>query len=175
MKRIILLLALLASTAVLRAQEIAPLDFVQLYQYFQADLPRFAYNTNDYLMTVDKNWIGEAPDKSPQGDVYIWGYYTNRKTYHERYGLIGAVFFKQDHSVDRKLFTYLFTGKALWEKYQKQMVLMNATELNRETDNGGLVINYAVNDLMFSLVEYPPGIKGNQASYEARLYKGTVQ
>lgn len=169
MKKRLLLLALMGVLALtVKAQYISPTDLMQLHKYFIMKDQRFAYDTNDYLHTVDQNWIGEKPAHEGQANVYLWFYYKDKKELQSSFAFMGGVY-DAGTSNETKSVVYRFAGTRIWTEYLGQMQLMKAQNYGSNPLEGGNCTTYVVNNLMFRLIEYPPGVNGNESTYEVRL------
>ncbi|MDB5117005.1 MAG: hypothetical protein JWQ79_2497 [Mucilaginibacter sp.] len=68
-----------------------------------------------------------------------------------------------------KLVVYSFTDIETWQKYNKQMELMNAIKIAHGPVDGGYQMIYKVNDIVIFLLEFPPGVNGVDRVYQVNL------
>ncbi|WP_309332940.1 hypothetical protein [Mucilaginibacter sp.] len=166
---------MLLSSVNLKAQEtpqdISPTVLLQVYKYWQGDDEQFWKYTVKYLMTDDNHWYPLAEPHIFDGTLMIFmGYmlipldhdsWYKNKEYH-----LDLLWDKNQNS---KLVSYNFTSQDTWNKYNAQMELMNAVKLGDRPFQGGNSTFYAVNDINFMLVEFPPGINGDDKTYRVQI------
>lgn len=162
-------LALMFCFGVASAQEIAPTDLFQIYKLWQANDPQFAKNTYDFIGAMDKHWSLRAPlTKDDTGlSMYFGFYYGNNSWYKDNECNLMISFDRRQKTP--KTIMYIFPDSSTWDRYIKQMELMEAVKLGDKPINGGKSSAYKVNDIGILLIEFPPGINGIDRTYEVQL------
>ncbi|HEY4324382.1 MAG TPA: hypothetical protein VGN20_10365 [Mucilaginibacter sp.] len=155
----------------LKAQYISPTDLLQMHKLWQINDPHCDRNTYEYLLTVDKNWVPTGkPTNDEKGYTSIIGYSKDRKTWYQPNEC--QIMLSLDRGTMKKAMAYTFTETETWKQYNQQMIIMNATQLGSGPSNGGKQTIYQINDIVFILAEFPPGVNGNDRSYQVLLLRG---
>ena len=171
MIRIFFTLLIVAVSLTAKAQYISPTDLLHMNALWQINDPHCDKNTYDYLMTVDSSWIPRSkPTIDDKGYMSIIGYTKDHKNWY--LPTEEMITLAIERGTVKKSLSYRFTDPNTWAKYNKQMMDMNATKLGSAPSNGGQQTIYQVNDIGFVLTEYPPGIKGDDRTFEVTLLKG---
>jgi hypothetical protein len=169
-KTVLLLILGLLPTC-LKAQYISPTDLLQMHRYWQAKDPEFNKNTYKYLATVDKRWVPQAaPTINDKGYTMVLGYAKEDKKWFQPGECL--MMFTIDRGTLKKSILYQFTEQDTWLEYKKQMELMNAVRLGGGPNEGGQQTIYQVNDIVFILIEFPPGVVGIDRTYQVTLMHG---
>ncbi|WDF54891.1 hypothetical protein [Mucilaginibacter sp. KACC 22063] len=153
------------------SQHISPTDLLQLHRYWQMNDPRADKSVYDYLMTVDNGWrLRERPILNEKGFTAIYGYSRDHKEWYkpEECNLTVALDVGPPYV---KAILYGFTDPDTWNEYKKQMQLMEATKLGTRSANGGQQTTYTINDIAFTLTEFPPGINGADRCYQVSIMR----
>lgn len=170
MKKLIIttavLCALSIAPAALKAQTITPYQLIQLYKLYNISSATYAVDAFEYLSTIDKHWIIINPNDRMQDGVLMqmWRL-DNENIKQPSHQLVGAVQLKAGTNSYSKMMHYEFVEPDVFQQYQKQMELMQATLLGEGNDGGGHKKTYQVNGLGFILITYPPGVLRQTASY----------
>jgi hypothetical protein len=169
MKRRFTLLVLLCIIAVTsNAQQIKPYDLIQLYKFFQLKEDKFSLSAYQYLHTVDTCWKPTANPIFTEKDATAdFGYVKNGKYYMpETYHLMMTRTYGPPL---QNAIVYSFKELDLWTSYLGQMTLMNATKLGSMVQDGGTRTIYTVNGIAFILVDFPPGVQGQERTFQVSI------
>lgn len=169
-RKYFILLALCFTITSLKAQQISPSDLIQLFKYWQINDRHADKNVFDYLQTLDKNWLLRAKPKVDQnGFVAYYGYTQDQKTWYlpDEYKIMVS----QLSPTYNKTILYTFASPNTWEDYKKQMDKMGASKVGSGPSGGGQQTMYVINDWVFALVEFPPGINGPDRTYQVGVFK----
>lgn len=154
------------------AQEILPTELLQIYKYWQMNVAGFDKNTYDYIQTVDKQWqLRMEPKKSEYGLDLIFGYHKDQVWYKDDECRLMLSYDRRDKS--QKGIMYQFTDTDNWQRYNRQMLLMDAEKVGSGPNQGGQQTIYTVNDIAFSLCEYPPGVNGDDRCFSVSIFPNT--
>ena len=168
MTRTFLTLIIIAVCLKVQAQYISPTDLLQMNKLWQINDPHCDRDTYQYLITIDPNWIPRSkPTIDEKGYMSIIGYTKDHKSWYLAFE--DQIVLSIERGTLKKTIRYSFTEIDTWNKYNSQMVLMNAVKLGSGPANGGAQTIYTVNDLVFSLIEYPPGINGADRTYQVSI------
>jgi hypothetical protein len=163
-----LTLMIISACLSVHAQYIAPADLLQMNKLWQDNDPHCDRNAYQYLMTVDTNWVPRSkPTVDAKGYISIIGYTRNHKSWYLPFE--DQLTLTIAPGTLKKALIYSFTEIDTWNKYNSQMVLMNAVKVGSGPSQGGLQSIYTVNDVGFILVEYPPGINGSDRTYQVTI------
>jgi len=168
MTRTLLTLLFFVVCLKVHAQYIAPTDLLQMNKLWQDNDPHCDRNTYSYLTTVDPNWIPRSkPTIDEKGYISIIGYTRDHKNWYLPFE--DQLTLTVAPGTTKKAILYSFTEIDTWNKYNSQMVLMNAVKVGSGPLQGGLQTIYTVNDIAFILTEYPPGINGADRVYQVTV------
>jgi len=179
---IVLIIALFSLS--LRAQEtttlplsqphdLLPTELIQVYKTWLIDDPDFYKYTFRYLMTVDNHWYPLfEPIRNDEEFLMDLGYMFVPKDFNSWYKnkeyMLALIWDKRSNA---KVAKYKFLSRTTWDKYLNQMGLMNAVKQEPRSFEGGNSTVYIVNNLSFMLIEFPPGINGEDATFEVQIQK----
>ncbi|MCJ8210813.1 hypothetical protein MUY27_13935 [Mucilaginibacter sp. RS28] len=166
-----LLLLLCLATRISFSQNISPTDLIQLHKAWQMNDPHADKLVYDYLMSVDKNWrLRERPTIDEKGFTAIYGYTKDQRQWYKPEECILMVSLDVGPPASKGIL-YGFTDPDTWNQYKKQMITMEATKLGAGSANGGQQTTYTINDIAFTLTEFPPGINGPDRCYQVSILK----
>lgn len=156
------------------AQQIKPTDFIQLYKYYQLNESKFGKSAFEYLQTVDTKWsIASNPTINEKGVTVDFAYSKDGKAWYqpEVYHLM----FSHDYGPpSQRAIVYTFKESETWTLFNGQMVLMNAKKIGSSPNTGGSQTIYIVGNMVFTLAEFPPGINGDERSFQVTLMNDTI-
>jgi hypothetical protein len=173
MKKTLLLLICLQSLSFLsKGQTISPTDLMQMNRLWQANVPHCDRTTVQYLLSVDSNWKPRGkPTVDESGYMLLLGYSRDHKDWYNPTEVQVTLSFER--GTLKKSLIYGFTDETKWNAYLAQMVKMGATKLGSGPSQGGQQTMFQINDLVFILIEFPPGTNGTDKSYQVCLMRGT--
>ena len=161
------------TTALSQPRDLSPTELFQVYKYWQMDDPEFYKYTFNYLMTVDNHWYPLfEPIRDDKEFLMELGYMLIPQDHNSWYkNKEYFLAFIWDKTANTKTTKYRFTDRETWNKFANQMIVMNAAKQPSRPFEGGNSTVYFVNDISFMLIEYPPGINGDDATFEVQLQK----
>lgn len=164
----ILIIAFTLLTTPVTAQYIAPSDLVKINTYWQMNDPDIVKNVYTYLTSVDNKWkLLVKPSSDANGYTAIFGYSKDGKGWY----IPDECHLTIMSNGGQKVIFYMFTDADTYNIYTKQMALMEATKVGSGPNNGGSQTIYKVNDIVFTLAEFPPGINGTDRVYQISILK----
>jgi hypothetical protein len=165
MKKLFTTLTLLFICYCSHAQEILPNELFQVYKFWMMDIKGFDKNTYDYIQTVDKQWeLRIPPQRNDNGVELLMGYYKDKVWYKDEECKLMLTLDRSMKSP--KGIMYQFTEFDTWQRFKRQMQIMNATSLLTKENQGGMMSVFEVNDILIYLTEFPPGINGVDRVYQ---------
>jgi hypothetical protein len=147
------------------AQEILPTELFQVFKFWTMDIANFDKNTYDYIQTVDKQWeLRVDPEPTENGINLYMGYQVNKAWYKDNECKIMLTYNKS--MKNPKAVLYQFTEAENWNRYNRQMQVMEAVGLMNKTVQGGTMRVYEAGNILIYLTEFLPGINGVERSYQ---------